>query len=309
MIWSWGLALALVLGSAAQATLGPSADLAAAKTLYASGSYEEALAKLATATAPETVDEADQYRALCLLALGRTTETERSLETLITRRPLFRMSETEVSPRLVTMFRTARKRLLPDVARTLYARAKSSFDRKEFAPAAADLKTLLQLLSDEDMERDSPAASDLAMLADGFLRLATAELESKPATAPAAVAAAAPAPAAPPPAPEPAGPREPAIYTIGDLGVAPPLDLTRQLPPWRPPNAVMAAREYRGVLRLVINEQGRVDSATLPQPINSSYDPMLLSAARQWLFRPALKDGAPVKYSKDIPIVLSPVAR
>src|SRR5438552_5238261 len=103
------------------------AELTAAKSLYASGDYEEALKKLPPASDTDVV-EADQYRALCLLALGRTKEAEQSLESLVRRRPLFKMSDTEVSPRLVTMFREVRKRLLPAAIRDLYAKARTTFD-------------------------------------------------------------------------------------------------------------------------------------------------------------------------------------
>src|SRR5262245_33504058 len=110
----------------------PPDDLTAARELYASGDYEQALTRLSKASDDKAADEIDKYRALCLLALGRTAETERSLQQLITRRPLFKMSETDVSPRLVTIFHDVRRRLLPGIAREMYGNAKLSFDQKKF---------------------------------------------------------------------------------------------------------------------------------------------------------------------------------
>ncbi|MCC7009625.1 MAG: hypothetical protein IT184_12495 [Acidobacteria bacterium] len=302
MIAAWGLLIWLALGAAPQERAASGADLTEAKALYAAGSYEEALAKLSAIEDLAAVDEADQYRALCLLALGRTTETEQSLESLVKRRPLFRMSEADVSPRLVTMFHAVRKRVLPETARTTYVRAKRSFDQKDFEAAAADLKILQRLLTDEDMDQAANGMTDLGMLADGFLKLAEAELATKkPApsgASPPAVAAAAPTPARAPGTPE--------IYSIADADVIPAVEVSRRLPPWRPPNAAFAARELRGILRLTINEGGQVESASLAEPIGGGYDPLLLDAAKQWVFRPATKAGTPVRYSKDVPIILAP---
>src|ERR1043166_9014585 len=103
MLLGFTFALLAFVGQA-RAPLSAAADLAAAKALYASSAYEEALTRLpSTAEAGASADETNQYRALCALALGRTTEAQRALEELITRRPLFKMSEAEVSPKLVTM--------------------------------------------------------------------------------------------------------------------------------------------------------------------------------------------------------------
>ena len=88
----------LVAQSGATTPAKPAGDLAAAKALYASGDYEEALNNLSAIKADDSVDEVEEYRLLCLLALGRTAEAQRSLERLVTRNPLFKMSEADVSP-------------------------------------------------------------------------------------------------------------------------------------------------------------------------------------------------------------------
>jgi tetratricopeptide (TPR) repeat protein len=278
----------------------------AAKQLYAAGNYEEALSRLTTATAEGGAAEVNQYRALCLLALGRTADAERSLEDLVTQRPLFKMSEADVSPRVVAMFHDVRKRLLPGATRDLYARARTNYDQKLYSRAANEFKEVLQLLVDPDLGKDAAALSDLKMIAEGFLKLAEVEIAASvkaeiDAAAARKVEAAAEAPKPPP---VPTGPR---IYTDADKDVTPPVDIgPRTLPEWKPPAGAAGQFEYRGVLRLLIDEQGNVEQAALVQRVTESYDPLILAAARNWTFRPARKNGQPVKYQKLIGITLLP---
>src|SRR5688572_20106743 len=100
-----GLAvLVVVLAAAAHADQDP---LTAAKDLYSSASYEEALSaltRLAANATPETAGQIDQYRAFSLFALGRTAEAEKVTEALIRRNPLAKLGEGEASPRLEAMF-------------------------------------------------------------------------------------------------------------------------------------------------------------------------------------------------------------
>ncbi len=298
----------LVAQGGAPATV--SDDLAAAKTLYASAAYQEALALLPDADTGESADEVDQYRALCLIALGRTAEAQRSLEPLVTRQPLFKMSETDVSPRLVAMFHDVRRRLLPDTARNLYATAKTNFERKNFVAASTQLKQLLMLLADDDLAGNAAALSDLRLVGEGFLKLAEAEL-----TATAKAEAPPPPktsidPGAATPAPAPAGPAGSdstgRAYSDADADVTPPVDVIRNFPAWHPPNALAQRVIYRGVLKIVIDERGKVETATLVQPVSAAYDPILLKATEGWQFLPALRNGEAVKYQKVLSFSLSP---
>jgi TonB family protein len=290
--------LALAVLAAAQQerlTVPMSENFAAAKGLYASGAYEEALSRLSNAPA-EASAEADQYRALCLLALGRTSEAERSLETLISRAPFFKMSEAEVSPRLVTMFHAVRKRSLPAATKALYTTAKTSFERKDYKTASSQLQDLLSLIADEDLASEATTFADIKLLAEGFLKLAEMEM------AVAAKAEAAPPAAALPTLPPlPAGP---AIYSESDKDVKPPVELSQQLPPWNPPSVPAQLRESRGVLRIIIDELGQVESAYIVQSVSASYDSSLLAATKSWKYRPATRNGEPVKFQKIIGVVL-----
>ena len=58
------------------------------------------------------------------------------------------------------------------------------------------------------------------------------------------------------------------------------------------------------VLDLLINETGGVDSVRLRPPLNRFHDKMIVSAAKAWQFRPALRNGQPVKFRHSVRITL-----
>ena len=66
-------------------------SLATARDLYASAAYEDALAvlnRLRTSSSSEDGRSIEQYRAFCLLALGRSDEAERAIEAVVVSQPL-----------------------------------------------------------------------------------------------------------------------------------------------------------------------------------------------------------------------------
>jgi len=293
------------LSGAPQTSAAPgTTDLAAARAAYAAGNYEDALNRLAATPVDTMVGEVDEYRALCLLALGRSAEAERSLEDLVTRQPLFKMSDTDVSPRLITMYRDTRKRLLPNTARDLYTKAKTDFEQQQYAASSAEFKDLLAILDDEDLADSTSTLADLRLLAEGFAKLADAG-----ATAAANAAGPPPAPAAQPAPPttppEPTADPSAKIYTDDDTTVTPPVTISAPYPTWRPPSAAFN-HEYHGLLRLVIDASGHVESAAMIVPVNIAYDPLLLAAAKDWTFKPAQLAGQNVKFQKQISVSLTP---
>ena len=285
------------LGAQERLTIAPSNDFTVIKELYASASFEEALTRLSTMEETVPIEQAEQYRALCLLGLGRTSEAQRSLERMVVANPLYTIPDSEVSPRLVTMFRDVRKRLLPSAARDLYMEAKTNFDGKRYAPASTQFRELMSVLDDADMREHADSLKDLRLLGEGFLKLADAEaavaqkaLEQQ--TAAAQVAR------------QQEAARTPTIYGDTDTGVSPPVELERRMPLWNPPPAI-ARIEYRGLLEIVINERGAVESAVLRRSVAPNYDPALIDATKSWKFQPATRNGSPVKYRKSFEIVLS----
>src|SRR5437016_7124816 len=127
-------------------------SLNAARDLYASAAYEDALAVLnRLRNADHSADDArsiEQYRAFCLLALGRSDEAERAIEAVVVAQPAYHPSESEVSPRLRATFSDVRRRMLPGIIQDRYAQAKTAFDRKEYAFAAQGFKQVLDVMAD-----------------------------------------------------------------------------------------------------------------------------------------------------------------
>ena len=144
-VLSLTFALAAGLATPALAQDGP---LAVARDLYASARYDEALAMLNGVRQQESANpinlrSIEQYRSLCLLALGRGAEAEAAIAVVVASDPMYQPTETEASPRVRTAFSEVRQRQLPDIARTRYASAKSLvrqeglFIRRTAVPRAA----------------------------------------------------------------------------------------------------------------------------------------------------------------------------
>ena len=305
----FAIALAFGLAVAASAFAGQDA-LAHAKDLYASAAYDEALAvldRLQHNTSSTDEAEVGQYRAFCLLALGRSDEGRRAIEVIVESNPLFLPSEQQTPPRLLAVFRNVRRQVLPRVVRDSYTNAKSAFDQKELEAAATGFDRVLLLLNDPD-STDSEGSGDIRMLATGFRDLSKLGLKAVPSattvspSAPSAPStAAAPKPEAPPEVPEPRR-----TYGPEDTNVTAPVAVFQTLPQWRYSKLADAYRKYQGVLALVIDENGNVQSVALLEGVQPEYNAVLVKAAHLWKFRPAMKDGLPVQYRKLVRIQLSP---
>jgi hypothetical protein len=286
-------------------------SLAAARQLYASASYDEALAMLDRLKSgggdPAATTLIEQYRAFCLLAVGHQPDAERAMETIVTADPTFRPDDA-VSPRLQSVFRDVRKRMLPGVVRERYAGAKASFDQKAYRAAADQFDAVMQLLDAPDVVAADPALADLRTVASGFRDLAKAAATPPPppvvpaeATPPAGSSLSPPVPSAPAAsAPRPA----PAFYTADDPSVTAPVVIRQDLPPWPKDTPKPAQRGRRAVLDIVIDVRGAVESVAVRQSIAPWYDEMLIREAKRWSYKPATKDGTPVRYRKLVQIVV-----
>jgi hypothetical protein len=306
-------AIALWLATAAQ--LHAQDALSTARELYASAEYESALQVLDAMSdrtpAGEDRQAIEVYRTLCLLAVGRRAEADRTIEAIFVRNPLYRPSE-DLSPRTRTAFIDAKKRLFPTIVQQQYASAKTAFERKDFETAARTFRQVVQVLEDPEIAPTTlePALSDLRTLAMGFYDLS--------------VRASAPPAPAPPPAPVPAAPASPTVpatprvYTADDAGVAQPVSIFQDLPKYP---GVVAPGGFAGVIEVLISEKGTVESATLVVPIkartpspgklvpvSSAYTETLMTAASRWLYRPAQVNGTPVKFRKRVQVNIQPIA-
>ncbi len=214
---AWCLTGALVLLGAIP--VGAQESLGAARDLYAAAAYEDALDVLNRLRGRDRAEgdhrTIEQYRAFCLLALGRGEEAERAIEAVVAAEPSYSPSTTEVSPRIRSAFTDVRRRMLPAIVQQKYAQAKAAFDRKEFDAAADQFKSVLAVFNDPDLGSagNRPPLSDLLTLSVGFHELA--------------VSAATPPPAPPPPQQAvvvpPPMPVAGQIYGPADGTVAPPI--------------------------------------------------------------------------------------
>jgi TonB family protein len=291
------LVAAFVAGSLCASTRvgAQDADLTAARDLYASAAYDDALTvlnRLRSSDHPASQARAiEQYRAFCFLALGRPADAEQAIEAVVAAEPSYQPGESDASPRIRSAFTSVRRRMLPSIIQQKYAQAKAAFDRKEFSAAADGFTQVLSALADQDVaaEAKQPPLSDLRTLAGGFQELA-AKAAAPPPPPPAP-----PVVAPPPPPPPPAAPR---IYTGGESGIVMPSVINQTLPPF--PGQVVIPRNGR--LEIVIDESGAVESANMTASVTQNYDAMVVAAARNWRYKPATLNGVPVKFRKTVQI-------
>jgi len=291
------LTVALAAPAAAQEN-----SLETARNLYASARYDEALLVLnGLRPGPDVTNDLkaiEQYRSLCLLALGRAEEAEAAISAVIAADPMYQPSEAEASPRVRAAFAEVRQRRLPEISRERYSSAKAAFDRKDFARSEQEFRELLQLIDDPDM---AGRLADLRVLVEGFLDLSTAAAAPPPAPQSAEPAPASPPPA-PPPAPAPATPEAQSDRVFGaeDNGVVPPVAIKQEVP--RLPSTIASQTRERGLMEIVIDEQGRVTHIELRGRMHPVFDSQLIAAAKDWRYRPATFNGRAVKYRKLVQI-------
>lgn len=310
-------------------------SLAAARDLYTTADYREALAMLArlrpAATEPADVRAIEQYRAFALIALGREAEAELVVEAIALRDPTWTLPPGEAPPRIATLFTRARERALPGALRQRLAAARALYAEKNYDAAAEAFTSVLVLLEDPAMAQ--AAAGDgpsMTALATGFRDLSLAAGEQARAAAPrlatppepaTLAAAAAPTPVA---EPGPAGPASVAPATSSAPAAAPadtsaaapePVGAaTDVVPPVAIAQAIPRATEITAplggpqtiLLDIVIDETGRVERAEVRRSVNRLYETQLVAATRGWRYTPATKGGRPVKYERTLEVTLSP---
>jgi hypothetical protein len=265
--------------------------LAAARDLYVSASYDDALAMLSgLSTASPTMEERqsiDLYRTLCLFALGRSNDADRIIEGMLMREPLYRASSDELSPRVTSAFESARKRILPAIIQKEYADAKNAFDKQDFAVASAGFADVLKSIADPDIASlaGAPPLADIRTLASSFRDLSVKLT---------------PPPPAPNVDPKPARPVR-SVYGVDDRDVIAPVAMQQRVPRY-PANVI---RPLSGVLEFVVDESGAVQGPMMRVSIDQSYDQMVVAAAKKWLYQPATLDGKPVKFVKRLSISVS----
>jgi TonB family protein len=270
--------------SAAQDTLEE------AKAQYAAASYEEALSTLTRVAPGPTASrvELEQYRAFCLIALGKTADAERAIAALVAADPMYVPSQNVASPKVLSIVAEMRKKELPGVARRLLDDGRAAFKEKDLPRAQRNFDVLQKVLDDPTM-KGRPETEDLRIIADGFAALSVAATSPPPADSS----------SAPAPAPAPGTMLQPDTMVEA-------VPIQQDVPVWVPPDAIAGAREFIGAIKVRIGADGRVKSSTIEKPTYPTYDARLLQASRQWIYKPATRNGQPVESEKVIPYQLRP---
>ena len=266
------------------------AELDGVKALYAEASYEAALQALDRLPAAEAAaPEAQQYRVLCLLALGRNVDAQRAAETLIASAPTVIPSAEEFPPRFMSLFTDTRRRILPAIVTRTFAEAKDLYKAKKPAEAATLFDKVLTLTADP-LFGNSAEIDTIRTLASGFVELLRGQAVVSAAAAKAAETSRA---ATAPPA---------AKVLVASAAIR------QDLPAWVAPDRFAASREWNGSVKVIIGTDGRVKSAAMIRRMHPSYEQVLLAATRNWLYKPATMGGEPVESERVLEVQLKPSA-
>jgi len=270
--WPLGACGCLILVLSVSSSAAAQATEVDFKALYAAAEYDKALELVASLDSLE----AQQYKALCLLALGRTADASTAIESLVNASPTFIPSSEDAPPRFVELVTKVRQKLLPTVARRVFTEGRERYNEKQNEEAVKRFSLVLTLLKDPAFT-DQNAKQDLETLATGFIDLA------KAATTPVKVVAA-PAEAVPPPS---AAPSAAAIAV--PPRVVPPVALVQTVPPM--PTDIAARPGAKLVLVVQIDAAGRVTAATVKESAHPRYDRIVTLATRDWRYTPATLNG------------------
>jgi protein TonB len=91
------------------------------------------------------------------------------------------------------------------------------------------------------------------------------------------------------------------VYTKVDINPVP----VKTPPPDYPLTLKREGTAGLVAVSVVIDETGVVTSATVAKSSNSGFDEAAMDAVKKWKFKPAQKDGVPVKMKVTIPIRFS----
>ena len=163
--------------------LASAIDIDRVRALYGAAAYEEALAAMPAVNGESVGTDLEQYRALCLLALGREKEAVATVERLVRDNPMYVPSASDTSPRMQSIFTGARSKLVPQIAKQAYAEAKGAYEAKNRDAAHAAFKRTIELIESLP-DAEKTLLADLRLLAGEFLTL------SAPPPAPRAAASA-----------------------------------------------------------------------------------------------------------------------
>jgi hypothetical protein len=197
---------------------------------------------------------------MALVQAGKPLEAEIAFDALVLNNPFYEPTRSELTPQAFAAFQASRRSLLPAVATRDLGRARAALQEGDLDRALAMATDVERLLNRGGFEEPVDIRRQLRALVDEIdVRANAGDV----------------------------------IYTSADAGIVPPRALSRQFP-LNPPAGVAADRV--GVLELVVGKQGDVELVRLHTPLNRYHERMVVSAAKAWRYRPARKDGVPVRY-------------
>lgn len=213
--------------------------------------------------------EAAERRAGALLAEGRAGEAAVIFDSIAMRNPLYRLDPLRSTPEALAAFQSSKRLILPAMARRYYQEALTAYNAGDYSLTLMKGERALALLRDVDIDpSDAGLNGDVTDLMALATSLRTLE-ESR-------------------------------IYTKADRDVTPPRPIGRQLS-----TASLSGRSpLTGRLELVVGRTGEVETVKLDTPVNGYHDRMIVSAAKAWHYRPALRKGQPVRYNMVMSIAL-----
>jgi TonB family protein len=186
---------------------------------------------------------------------------------------------------------------VPAIAQQRYLAGKKLFDSADYAKALEEFTLVMQLVDELGARANDSTLSDLKVLAGGFSDLAQRSIAPpKPS----------PAPESAPPKATPASnatvaPTPPATSSE----ISPPIVIAQQVPEYPPRlTALAVSAQMDGVVEVTIGADGLVKSVTVVKGIHPLYDELLIAAAKQWRYLPAMQNGRPVEFVKRLTVLV-----
>ena len=237
---------------------GRSRETAPVSTPSAPGSPAVNRATILNADSPD----AAVRQAATLLASGRAEDAQRVFDSIVLANPLYQIDSARSTPEAVAALEASRRDILPALARRDYMSARAALDAGDYDRALSEGSRIATMIAHYD--------GDAAFTG---LRGALQQLLARASVMKAR--------------------EDDRVYAEADDGVTPPAPLSRQLPATLPFGITSSTV---GRLEMLISRDGEVETVKLHTPLNRYHERMIVSAAKAWRYRPALKDGKPVRF-------------
>ena len=206
--------------------------------------------------------DAAARQAATLLASGRAEDAQRVFDSIVLANPLYQIDSARSTPEAVAALEASRRDILPALARRDYMNARAALDAGDYDRALSEGSRIATMIAHYD--------GDAAFTG---LRGALQQLLARASVMKAR--------------------EDDRVYAEADDGVTPPAPLSRQLPATLPFGITSSTV---GRLEMLISRDGEVETVKLHTPLNRYHERMIVSAAKAWRYRPALKDGKPVRF-------------